>query len=81
MTLPTLILGQYSLENYCKSLRKGPAREELILVLQYLGYELRELKNDQKNALRLEWLYKKILTEISGSVKNLDQVLDGMRRM
>lgn len=54
---------------------KAPAEDELVQILQYLGHELRELKNDQKNTRRLEWLYKKVITEISGPIDNLDELV------
>lgn len=61
--------------------KKASAEDELVLVLRYLGHELRELKNDEKNTLRLEWLFKKIVTEISGPIKNLDEAIEAIRAM
>lgn len=61
--------------------RKDVAAEtEVTGILQYLGYELRQLKDGDKNIARLTWLYKKLLGQLGVRATNLDEMLDAMRR-
>jgi len=62
------------------NLKETTAEAQLTSILQYLGYELRQLKDGDKNIARLTWLYKKLLAQLGIEAANLDETINAMRR-
>jgi hypothetical protein len=59
--------------------KEGAAQDQLISIMQYLSYELKQLPDDDINIARLNWLYKKLLAELGLPATNIDEALDAMR--